>query len=131
MEKWKSIPSFNDRYEVSDRGNVRSWKAGRWEKRNPSPHILSQTKIKKRMIVWLRQRGSSGRWYVSVCRLVAMMFIGPRPDGYCIHHKDGNILNDKLDNLEYIQPPYADLPYKDPPMQGHYTGAPFPGPKGK
>lgn len=34
--------------------------------------------------------------------LVAEHFIGKRPDGLVIHHKDGNKLNNNVRNLEYV-----------------------------
>lgn len=35
-------------------------------------------------------------------RLVAFAFIGVPPSGYIVHHKDGNKLNNVLENLVYI-----------------------------
>lgn len=34
-------------------------------------------------------------------RLVAFAFIGVPPSGYIVHHKDGNKLNNVLENLAY------------------------------
>lgn len=36
--------------------------------------------------------------------MVARAFIGPRPDGMEINHKDCNFLNNALSNLEYCTP---------------------------
>src|SRR5260221_10463198 len=35
-------------------------------------------------------------------RLVALTFIGPIPEGYVIHHKDGNKSNNHVSNLEIV-----------------------------
>jgi hypothetical protein len=36
--------------------------------------------------------------------MVAEAFIGPRPLGHHIHHKDANKQNARADNLEYVTP---------------------------
>ncbi len=41
---------------------------------------------------------------LSVHRLVAKAFLGERPPGHHIHHKDRNPSNNKLENLEYLTP---------------------------
>lgn len=40
--------------------------------------------------------------YKSIHSLVMGAFIGPRSVGMTINHKDGNKLNNRLDNLEYV-----------------------------
>lgn len=37
-----------------------------------------------------------------VHRLVLLAFVGPCPEGYEVHHKDGDRANNSLDNLEYV-----------------------------
>jgi hypothetical protein len=43
----------------------------------------------------------NGRKPRMIHTLVAIAFIGDRPDGFCINHKDGNKLNNESTNLEY------------------------------
>jgi len=89
-EIWKEC--FNGYYEVSNFGRVR---------RSSSKRILKPREF--------------GRGYYSVklygCNiveepyihtLVAEAFLGSRPDGTEINHKDLNRFNNKADNLEYI-----------------------------
>ena len=38
---------------------------------------------------------------VSIHRIIALSFLGP-PNGRQVNHKDGNKINNKVDNLEYI-----------------------------
>lgn len=59
----------------------------------------------------LTQYDNNGYKYVrlsgsthTVHSLVAKAFLGERPDGYHIHHKDGDPSNNRLDNLEYLTP---------------------------
>lgn len=68
----------------------------------------------------LRQCCNSGRaadrhWYVRPCQngrsrkqhvhtLVAITFIGPRPAGMEVDHKDDNTDNNHADNLQYVFP---------------------------
>lgn len=40
--------------------------------------------------------------YTKVHILVAVTFLGPRPVGCEVHHKDCNRKNNRLDNLKYI-----------------------------
>ena len=42
------------------------------------------------------------KYYFKNSRVIAMSFLGERPKGYVIRHLDGNPLNDRLDNLEYV-----------------------------
>ena len=44
------------------------------------------------------------RKHLSVHVLVMLAFVGPRPDGLQIRHKDGDVTNFKLDNLCYGTP---------------------------
>jgi hypothetical protein len=42
-----------------------------------------------------------GKYYL-IHHLVANAFIGERPKGLCVNHKDANKLNNRPDNLEYV-----------------------------
>jgi len=44
--------------------------------------------------------GKPTNYYVH--RLVAEYFIGSIPEGYCVNHKDGNKLNNDVNNLEIV-----------------------------
>lgn len=90
-EEWRTI-SVCDRYEVSNFGNIR--RADNKKARNPSTFNTG-----RRMIGF----GINGKISnFSVYSLVCEAFIGPRPAGAVINHKDGNKTNDRLDNLEYV-----------------------------
>jgi hypothetical protein len=41
---------------------------------------------------------------VSVHSLIAAYFIGPRPEGMEVNHRDGDTYNNAVENLEYVTP---------------------------
>ena len=108
-EIWKPAVGFEGKYEVSNRGQVRSIDREVDHGRDGTGHGK-----RKLQGVLLRQR-KQGSGYRSVglpliggkqkCHLVhwlvAAAFIGRRPDGADINHKDGNKANNCAQNLEY------------------------------
>lgn len=98
MEKWKDVRRFEGKYQVSDKGNVRSLIKG--------CHEVAQT------------INSNGYPYVSLAlpghrtkkcrvhRLVAEAFID-NPNGYTqVNHKDECKLNNNVANLEWCTSSY-------------------------
>jgi hypothetical protein len=96
-ERWLPVLGFEGRYEVSDRGRVRSLDrvvvAGNQRRR-----------WKGRILVGGWSHGypqvilGAGTWR-TVHRLVVEAFIGPIPDGMQVRHLDGNPANNHLSNL--------------------------------
>ena len=95
---WKPIAGFEDRYEVSDGGEVRSTVDTHGNKIEP--------RIKKRTV------NAQGYWCVSLSRhgisrmytihsLVANAFFGPGVEGSEVRHLDGNRLNCNIENLRW------------------------------
>lgn len=94
-EKWKDIPEFEGLYQASNYGNIKSLKrattSGRVLKQYVSPHngyayvTLSKNNIQK-------QR--------RVHKLVMLAFHGIYDSSLQINHKDGNKVNNHIDNLE-------------------------------
>jgi hypothetical protein len=87
MEIWKPIARLNNKYEASSQGQIRRAKSQRILKlrRKKSYHIVS----------------ISGTKY-PVHQLVAEAFWGPCPMGREINHKNGNGLDNRIENLEYV-----------------------------
>jgi hypothetical protein len=91
-EEWRPVPGFRD-YEVSSLGQIASIKRG-------SRQILAggKTEMGYRNVLLYTNGHRVGR---RVHQIVALAFLGPRPDGLEIRHLDGNKLNNALNNLAY------------------------------
>lgn len=99
---WKDI-SQNNRYEVSDTGIIR---------RKDNKNVLSGCIASGyRFIKLTFDNGKQQRFYVH--RLVAQHFIPNDDPKYktFVNHKDGNKLNNKVDNLEWVSPRENNLHY--------------------
>jgi hypothetical protein len=94
-EEWRSIPGYEDTYQVSSLGQVRSLP------RNTTRGKVLSVKVGKRgyPAVALVQDGRQSTHEVH--RLVALAFLGPRPDGMEVRHVDGDRLNPRASNLAY------------------------------
>lgn len=114
MEVWKMIPSYEGQYEASNKGKIRSVDRviilkDRLGKERPSLYkgrILKQhekqgcrSNIKPTYTLALSKKGKAITY--SVHRLIARTFLGELKD-LEVNHKDGNRLNNNLDNLEII-----------------------------
>lgn len=99
MEEWKKIEDFND-YFISSKGRIRSLK-------KKKDKILKNTIGKNgyRVVIFYESEGW-GKGYKQkreyIHRLLARYFI-PNPDNKPeVNHKDGNKLNNSLENLEWV-----------------------------
>ncbi len=97
-ESWRSIGPF-PAYEVSDRGRVRR-AAGKTAGRIKAVSVDHWGYVKVHLSGG--RRGREKMVFVHV--LVAAAFIGPKPEGMQVNHKDGVKTNNVADNLEYVTP---------------------------
>ena len=105
-EIWKPTQGFPG-YEVSNHGRVRSFK-----KRLPRQQTWTITDKPQRFLapcmssgyrtVFLCHKGVRASFRISY--LVLKAFVGPRPEGMEVCHKDCNKENDRIDNLRYDTP---------------------------
>lgn len=95
-EIWKPVIGYEGLYEVSNLGRVKGLeRQGNWR-----DNILTQCMIGNYVKVSLTVNGKSQNKLVH--RLVAQAFI-PNPENKPeVNHKDGNKLNNCLDNLEWV-----------------------------
>lgn len=98
-EEWKWIKGFEGQYQISNYGRVKSFK------KTKGGYILSnQNATGDYLRIVLRNSVTNKKKSIAIHQLVAEHFIGDRPQGYQVHHKDGNKQNNIVSNLEYIHP---------------------------
>lgn len=106
MEQWRNVPDYEGLYQVSNKGRVRSLDhivpGSRGGERLVRGKVLKQTKSGNYFCVHLSKKGKSK--VLNTHEIVAFSFLGKRPKGYHIHHKDGNSYNNIPQNLEYLSP---------------------------
>lgn len=89
-EEWKEIPGYEGFYKASNTGKIFSYytNADRVFSNGVYPMVLLSKNGFKKMI--------------TVHSLIILTFVGPRPKGLHINHKDGNKYNNNVSNLEYV-----------------------------
>ncbi|SLH06239.1 NUMOD4 motif-containing HNH endonuclease [Mycobacteroides abscessus] len=106
-EQWRPVVGWENLYEVSDQGRVRSldrmvpvgrhgkptFRAGRVLK--PSPGATEYPRVT------LIDAASGLKRFANIHSLVLEAFIGPRPDGMECCHNDGDRSNARLSNLRW------------------------------
>jgi len=89
VEAWRTIPSFDAHYQISNEGRIRRI-------RILSPAIVSGGYL----AVTLGRRPH--RKTTTLHRLVALAFLGPAPQDHQINHKNGKKRDNRVENLEWV-----------------------------
>lgn len=93
--RWKALPGFKNLYDVSDNGCVRSYRRSGSDGR-----VIKQHSHRGYYQVWLSKHNKIKR--LSVHRAVLMAFCRlPKQQEVC-NHKDGNRVNNRIENLEWV-----------------------------
>jgi hypothetical protein len=94
VENWVKVPGYEDFYEISNHG--------RFAKLLPDGRQIRKLNSKTPYLsVSVKSLNGEPQKSLYIHRLVAQVFIGPRPDGLVIRHLDGNRYNNMATNLAY------------------------------
>lgn len=103
MVIWKDIPEYQGLYQASNEGEIKS--LSRIVKHSSGGDKILRERILKGYVnkygykrVELSKNGTSKQY--SEHRLIALTFLGE--SDLTVNHKDGNKLNNNIDNLEYL-----------------------------
>ena len=111
IEEWRDINGYEGKYQVSNKGRVKSVdrevnmikidkSSGLRKVKGQFISILKPTDLYKYYGVSLSDGRNNKRHFLH--RLIAIAFI-PNPNNKpCVNHKDGNKLNNDIDNLEWV-----------------------------
>ncbi len=107
MEIWKDIPQYEGLYQASSLGRIRTCEGkvtsnARYRNRIWASRIMkgrgNSIRTGKRVSLW---KDGKAKDYL-VARLVALTFLGVPPEDYTVNHKDGNRMNNAIENLEWL-----------------------------
>lgn len=98
IETWKDIPGYEGKYQCDREGNFRRvFKSG-----------------KTRPIRPYKKNGTNNKWVIHltdehgktseklVIGIMALVFLGPAPQGYVPYHKNGALTENHINNIAYI-----------------------------
>lgn len=103
MESWKAIEGFEG-YEISDKGNVRSWRSKNVRGLAKVPSLLKSSSISGKPYLRVSLYKSGKPQIFRLHRLVLEAFVGPCPKGMEGCHNDGDPTNNCLGNLRWGTP---------------------------
>lgn len=94
QERWLPVPGYEGLYEVSDQGRILSHDL------RGKPGFLRPCNNRGYRSVELKKGGVFRR--MTVHKIVMLAFMGTRPDGFQVNHKNGIKDDNRFQNLEYV-----------------------------
>jgi hypothetical protein len=128
MEIWKDIKDYEGLYQVSNFGNIKSLERmvgcnGGFKKIN---EVLCKTKEYKNGYKMISLSKFSKSKTMLIHRLAAIAFIDNKGSNNVVNHKDGDRLNNRVDNLEWCSVRYnVTHSFRNKQRSSNYTGVNF------
>lgn len=98
-EEWRDIAGYEQRYQASNLGRIRSLMGKRGARRNVPLVMSPKTDRKGRLRLLLYIDGDRREWQVH--QLVLMAFVGPAPFGMECLHRNGDHTDNTPGNLRW------------------------------
>ena len=102
-EEFRDIPGYEGMYQISNLSNVKSLNRVTERGRRLKGKMLKPTKNNRGyLFVGLSKNGKQTTF--GIHQLMAMVYLNHKPDGLkmVVNHKDFNILNNSVENLEIV-----------------------------
>lgn len=103
MEKWKDVVGYEGSYQVSNLGRVKS--VERYRDNHGKPQIIHEkiknTRMKNSGYLITDLYKNNKQKTVMIHRVVASAFLPVEEGKETVNHKDGNKLNNNVENLEW------------------------------
>ena len=105
-EVWKDVSGYEGFYQVSSKGRIKSLSRYVYHKKGNGRRLLDERMMKLKVNRWgyltvNLSKNSVVKTY-QVHRLIADAFYSSEDEGLQVNHKDGDKLNNELDNLELV-----------------------------